>query len=58
MLAQAVKSLVSRTLTGSWYPVDDGDTVFVITRFEVTLISNKDITVVQRELVLRHGSPG
>jgi hypothetical protein len=49
VLARAVKALVCRTLTALWYPVDDGDTVFVIGRIEVALISNEDITVVQRE---------
>jgi hypothetical protein len=49
VLARAVKALVCRTFTGRWYRVDDGDTVFVIGRIEVALISNEDITVVQRE---------
>jgi hypothetical protein len=49
VLARAFKPLVCRTLTALWYPVDDGDTVFVIARLEMALISNEDITVVQRE---------
>jgi hypothetical protein len=49
VLARAFKSLVCRAFAGRWYPVDDGDTVFVIGRIEMALISNEDITIVQRE---------
>jgi len=49
VLARAVKSVISRAFAGRWYPVDDGDTVFVIRRVEMALISNEDVAVVQRE---------
>jgi len=49
VLARPFKSLVRRAFAGRWYPVDDGDMIFVIGRTEVALISNEDITVVQRE---------
>ena len=49
MLAGALKSFVRRAFTGGWEPVDDGDAIFVIGRFEMALVTNKDITVVQRE---------
>jgi len=49
VLTGAVKSLVRRAFTRRWYPVDDGDTVFVIGWIEMALVSNEDITVVQRE---------
>ena len=49
MLARAVKSFVRRAFAGRWDPLNDGDTVFVIGRFEMALISDEDIAIVQRE---------
>jgi len=49
VLARAVKSLVCRAFASRWYPVDYGNMVFVIRRIEMALITNEDITVVQRE---------
>jgi len=41
--------LVCRAFAGSWYPVDNGDTVLVIGRIEVALVADEHITVVQGE---------
>jgi len=49
MLAGAVKSFVRRAFAGRWDPLNDGDTVFVIGRIEMALISDEDIAIVQRE---------
>ena len=50
MLAGAVKSFVRRAFAGRWDPVADGDTVFVIGRIEMALISDENITIKQREV--------
>jgi hypothetical protein len=45
MLARSLIHFVGRTLAGCWDAVDDGDTVFVVRRILMALVTNSDVAV-------------